>query len=97
VKIAFNGGEVHADPFGLEAKLFSFQPVWAAGSNVPRVDVKSPEGEPVSKLYSFIYADSGTVKQGERMIIEYSYPGGKSGPWFDVAIGGEIYNCQCMH
>lgn len=91
VKITFNGAEVRADSIGQEAKIFTFQPAWIAGKNLLRIDALSHDGKPVSQNYSFVYADAGVIRQGEKMFLYYEDDGlkGKSGPWHDVTVSGD--------
>lgn len=91
VRITFNGVAVNPDFLGQEAKIYTFQPLWTAGTNELAIHGKSSDGKPVSQRYSFLYAENGVVRQGEKMFIRYDDNSvkGKSGPWFDVRVEGD--------
>lgn len=91
VDLFFNGEKVHAEAFGNDAVLFTLQPAWVGGKNELRVSAKASGGAPISRVYTFIYADNGQIKQGDSMFLGVGDAGirGKSGPWFELKIEGD--------
>lgn len=88
VDIAFNGQRVQPEPFGGDAKLFSFQPEWVGGKNTLTVGGKAPDGTPVHQGYSFVYLGDGSLVEGETVVLEYGRESSKSGPFFRVSVEG---------
>ena len=88
-KIFFNGRPVRPEEFGNNARLFTFQPEWTAGRNRLTAEGKGPDGSPVSKSFTFVYLADGNLKQGETVLLQYGYPGSRSGPFFNVSIKGD--------
>jgi len=91
VKISFNGADVKGEVLGQEAKIFTFLPEWKAGKNELNIASRSSDGKPLQQRYSFVFAENGIVRQGDKMFIRYEDEGvkGKSGPWSDVQVHGE--------
>lgn len=86
--IRFNGAEVRAEPFGQDARLLRLEPSWVRGRNTLTARGSAPDGTPVSRSFSFVYAPGGTLAEGETAILTYGAPGSKSGPFFRVVVDG---------
>jgi hypothetical protein len=86
--VRFNGVEVRAEPFGQDARVLRFEPSWVPGRNTLTVGGAAPDGAPVRRRFSFVYAGDGVLTEGETAILTYGAPGSKSGPFFRVSVDG---------
>jgi hypothetical protein len=86
--IIFNGEPTNPKVMGREARFYSIDPMWRPGLNTVSIDGRGPDGTPVSRSYTFVFAPGGIV-QGETMLLDYGSVETKSGPFYSVAVEGD--------
>ena len=90
VRISFNGKDVQGKVSGSEIETLSFTPAWRQGKNVLTVSANKFDGSLIVKNFTFFYPGEGMVlAPGETAVVYCGKEGSKSGPFYDVKIGGD--------
>jgi hypothetical protein len=86
--VTFNGAAVKVEPFGQDAKFLRFEPSWVSGKNVLTVHGKGPDGAAVSRSFTFVHAERGTLTEGDSLVLDFGFRGSKSGPFYSTKLEG---------
>ncbi len=87
-----NGNPVPTEPVPETAhgvELIQLTPVWREGLNTLEVEATTEEGQPLSRVWTFVLAPDGTVPLGQQLRIRYGHPGSKSGPFYRLELAGD--------
>lgn len=90
-RISFNGKEIQGKLSGSDIRVCSLDPAWRPGKNVLTVSANKFDGSLIVRNFTFFYPGEGTsLPLGETAVFYYGKEGSKSGPFYDVAVEGDV-------
>ncbi|MBP1748067.1 MAG: hypothetical protein H6Q52_606 [Deltaproteobacteria bacterium] len=90
VRVSFNGKDIYGKLSGSDIQTRSLDPAWRQGKNILTVSANKFDGSLIVKNFTFFYpAENGILHPGETAVFYYGKEGSRSGPFYDVKIGGD--------